>query len=168
MSTEICYGFWGDSLIYVTRERLNKYSQYVSLIKALDKAHKWDELLKQINITYIEESLSTELDFWWERQNPESDRGRQVNELPDLDTISIYSLFEYDYIDLLDDPSKDPGLPAQIQNLATYEQTSPMTGYNPIDWDHNTLDQVQLIAKQLDFKLSDESLLIADLYNTFW
>ena len=168
MPAEICYGFWGDSLIYVTRERLDKYVSYVKILKTLDKAKTLADVLINTNVSSLEQFLSKELDFWWEQQNPTSDRSREVNELPNLDLISIYSLFEYDYIDLLDDSSKDSELPTQISDLAIYGEISPATGYNPYSWDNSTLGQLQFISEQIDFKLTDESSLIANLYHTFW
>ena len=168
MTSEICFGFWGESLIFVTRERLDSYRVYIETLSALNKARTWELVLADTNRESLEQDWSNELDVWWQQEHPDAEREREAYELPGPDHVSIHSLFEHDCIDLLDDSAADPGLPAQIIALARYPETSPMTGYDPYEWDPSAVALAELITQQLNLKLCDESDLISTLHDSIW
>jgi hypothetical protein len=84
-------------------------------------------------------------------------------ELPPLDAIDVSELAEYGALMFLDDSEADPGLPEEVAPLATYPETSPMTGCEPWCWGEEAAAEVAAIAATNRFTLTDASALMNDL-----
>ena len=168
MGKEVCFGRWAGSLVYVTRERLDTYAAYIELLALLQTASSWDEVLAVCPVEELERSWGRQLDIWWRNQFPDAEDDRPPFGLPGLEHVSVSSLFESGYIDHLDDSAADPELPVEVSELANFRVASPVTGYEPYEWEPSTVGALEAAAERLGLRVTDESKFIEYLTGKLW
>ena len=162
MSNEICFGRWFGDFLIVSRERLDQFVEWDRLIRRALKADSWGELLIDTDWETVERVLGSTLDSVWWSQDPSPEEDRGEGERPPI--LSLTAIFErVDTLEMLNDLSSDPWLPPAIGELAEYLETSPATGYDPVQWHEGDLQEVRAYCEARNFLLVDETELMDGL-----